>query len=160
MRKKRSCVHQGVRFRRRTRGASVVEFSLLCPWLIFLYVGAFDWGFYAHALISTENASRSAALYAANNAGTTPSASAACNIVLQELSIASNVTGLTTCTAAPVVVSLSCTTNSSLEAVQVTVAYTTLQLIPIPGLLENQVTLNRTTEMPLATQSGSCSIGS
>ena len=146
--------------RSRTRGGSVIEFALLMPWMLFMYVGAFDWGFFAHALISTENAARVAALYAANNAGTTPSASKACNIVLGELSISANVVGLSGCSSTPVVVSLSCTSLDSLEAVQVGVSYQTLQLIPIPGLLAGQATIYRTSEMPLATQSGSCTVAS
>jgi TadE-like protein len=39
---------------------------MLLPWVLFLFVGAYDWGFYAHALISTENAARTAALWGAN----------------------------------------------------------------------------------------------
>ena len=38
---------------RRRRGGSVLEMAMLMPWYVFLFVGAFDWGYYAHALIST-----------------------------------------------------------------------------------------------------------
>ncbi len=38
---------------RRRRGGSMIEFCLLLPWYIFLFVGAFDFGFYAYSLIST-----------------------------------------------------------------------------------------------------------
>jgi hypothetical protein len=41
-----------------TAGGSALEFALLMPWYVFLFVGAFDWGFLAHALISTESAAR------------------------------------------------------------------------------------------------------
>ena len=149
--------------RRSARGGSIIEFSLLMPWLVFLFVGAYDWGFYAHALISTENAARVAALYAANLASGSPQTSKACTLVLNELSIAANVAGLNTCTSgavstsAPVAVSLSCTTLDSVNAVKVAVTYQTLQLIPIPGLLEGKATLYRVTEMPMNNNS-SCSV--
>ena len=39
---------------RRERGNSIIEFSLMTPWLILLFIGAMDWGFYAYALICTE----------------------------------------------------------------------------------------------------------
>lgn len=151
------------RLQPRTAGGSVIEFALLLPWLAFLFVGAFDWGFYAHALISTENATRVTALYAANLANGNPRTATACTLVLNELSIAANVAGLSTCTsgavtsAAPVGVSLTCTTLDSLNAVKVAVTYQTLQLIPIPGLLVGQINLYRTSEMPMSNNS-SCTI--
>lgn len=145
------------RFRKRSQcGASIIEFALMLPWIIFLFVGAFDWGFYAHALISTENAARVGAIYAANLSSGTPATSTACGLVLNELSIASNVAGLTTCgsgssvtDAAPVAVSLTCTTLDSINAVQVAVTYRTVQLVPIPGLLTGKVTLYRTAQLPM-----------
>jgi Flp pilus assembly protein TadG len=45
----------------RRAGNSIVEFSLMAPWILFLFAGAFDWGFYAYALISVQNAARVAA---------------------------------------------------------------------------------------------------
>ena len=138
-------------------GASSIEFALLLPWVIFLFVGAFDWGFFAHALISTENAARVAAIYAANLSGGAPSSSTACNLVLKELSISSNVTSLTSCgsgttvtDSAPVAISVSCTTLDSLHAVEVGVTYRTLQLVPIPGLLTGKATLYRVAELPMS----------
>jgi Flp pilus assembly protein TadG len=144
--------------RRRRAGASVIEFALLAPWIIFLFVGAYDWGFYAHALISTENAARIAALYGANLSGGNVSSATACNIVLQELSISSNVTGLSTCTgpvstSQPVVVNLTCTTLDSVNSIQVAVTYQTVQLIPIPGLLAGKTTIYRVAQLPMKTNS-------
>jgi Flp pilus assembly protein TadG len=149
--------------RKRTSGTSVVEFSLIVPWAIFLFVGAFDWGFYAHALISIEDATREAALYAANLSSGNPKTSTACSLVLNELSISANVANLSTCTSGtvsssqPVGISLSCTTLDSLNAVKVTVTYQTLQLIPIPGVLSGQVTLTRSVELPMNNNS-SCTV--
>ena len=140
-----------------------MEFALLMPWVILLFVGAFDWGFYAHALISTEDATRSAAIYAANLANGNPVTATACTLVLNDLSISANVAGLSTCTsgavtsAAPVGVSLTCTSLDSVNAVKAQVTYQTLQLIPIPGLLVGQTVLSRTAEMPMSKNS-SCSV--
>ena len=136
----------------------MIEFALLAPWIIFLFVGAYDWGFYAHALISTENAARIAALYGANLSGGNVSSATACNIVLQELSISSNVTGLSTCTgpvstSQPVVVNLTCTTLDSVNSIQVAVTYQTVQLIPIPGLLAGKTTIYRVAQLPMKTNS-------
>ena len=144
-------------FRKRGQsGGSVIEFALLLPWIIFLFVGAFDWGFYAHALISTENATRVAAIYAANLGSGSISESTACTLVLAELSVAANVAGKTTCVwgtsvtdSSPVGVTETCTTLDSVNAVQVAVTYRTLQLIPIPGMLAGKVTLYRTATLPM-----------
>jgi Flp pilus assembly protein TadG len=129
--------------------------AMLMPWFLFLFVGAFDWGYYAHALISTESAARVAALYTSQNSSTTTSSTAndtaACNAALGELSIAPNVAGLTSCTSLPVIVSYSsvATGADGNPASQVTVQYQTLKLIPIPGLLNNQFTIQRTVQMRL-----------
>ncbi len=154
---------RGKLFRGHSRGGSVIEFALLLPWVLFLFVGAFDWGFYAHALISTEDATRVAALYAANLSNGNPKTATACTLVLNELSIAANVAGLSSCTSGtvtnsqPVGVSLTCTSLDSLNAVQVAVTYRTLQLVPIPGLLTGQTTLYRTAEIPM-NKNTSCSV--
>ncbi len=44
--------------KRRQRGGSLVEVALLAPWIFFLFVGIFDFGFYAYAAICTQNAAR------------------------------------------------------------------------------------------------------
>jgi hypothetical protein len=145
--------------RRRQRGVSIIEASLLLPWFIFLFVGAYDWGFYAHALISIESAARVAALNSANAGGGNVSATTACNLVLDELKIAANTTNVTTCSALPVIVTPTCTTTAGLNAVQVAVTYRSLQLVPIPGLLQGQATLYRTVQMPMK-NNNTCTIGS
>jgi Flp pilus assembly protein TadG len=152
-------------FRKRGRsGASSIEFALLLPWIIFLFVGAFDWGFFAHALISTENAARVAAVYSANLANGNPVTSTTCQLVLNELSIASNVAGLTTCgsgssvtDSAPVGISITCSTLDSVNSVQVAVTYRTLQLVPIPGILSGKVNLYRTVQLAM-NNNGSCTV--
>jgi hypothetical protein len=123
--------------------------TFLMPWFIFLFVGAFDWGFYSHALISTASAARVAALYGSNASGGNVSATTVCNRVLDEFKITSNTTNLTSCTALPVQVTRSCTTTAGLNTVQVAVTYQTFQLIPIPGLLPGQATIYRAVQMPM-----------
>ncbi|HLH15837.1 MAG TPA: TadE family protein [Bryobacteraceae bacterium] len=139
--------------RRRCRGGSALEMALLMPWYLFLFVGAFDWGFYAHALISTESAARVAALYASQSAGKAGDLAHVCPIVLSELSVAPNVgSNMTTCNALPVIVTTSYLPKGGADgqdAAQVSVTYQTVGVIPIPGLLENQATFYRVVQMRL-----------
>jgi Flp pilus assembly protein TadG len=127
--------------------------ALLLPWYLFLFVGAFDWGFYAHALISTESAARVGALYASQSSSKAADLTDVCNIVLNELRIAPNVgTNVTSCGTLPVIVTTSYLHNGGADgqdAAQVTVTYQTTGVIPIPGLLENQATFYRVVQMRL-----------
>jgi len=127
-----------------------MEMALLAPWVVFLFIGAFDWGFYAYSLISIENATRTAAGYiAAQNDTTQITTANACSAVLPELSSLPNIgTAMTTCTSAPLIVSASQITSvDGQPAVQVNLTYTTPQLIPIPGLLAGQFTITRVVKM-------------
>ncbi len=142
--------------RKRCRGGSALEMAFLLPWFIFLYVGAFDWGFYSHALISTENAARVTVLYTSTSDTTTavtPSNDTiTCNYALGELSIAPNVAGVTNCSALPVIVTYGPVTGADGEpASKVGVTYQTVNLIPIPGLLAGQATFYREVQMRLRT---------
>lgn len=140
--------------RKRCRGGSALELALLLPWYLFLFVGAFDWGYYAHALISTESAARVAATYAATSASDAADTATVCTFVIQELSVVANMANVTTCGgSSPVSVTTSEVTGANSpdgqDAAKVTVQYTTQQLIPIPGLLSAQHTFYRTVEMRL-----------
>jgi hypothetical protein len=132
--------------------------ALMLPWYIFLFVGTFDWGYYAHALISTESAARVAAQYTSTSASTAADSAGACAYALDELRIVPNIgSGLATCAASPVVVTATLlktgqgTTadNNYSSASQVGVTYTTMQLIPIPGLLSSGFTFYRVVQMRL-----------
>jgi len=126
--------------------------ALMLPWFIFLFVGAFDWGFYAHALISTESAARVAALATSASLSTAADSSLACTYALEELKISANVAGLSTCGALPVIVTATLKTNSGVDgatASEVAVTYQTPSLIPIPGLLTKQATFYRVVQMRL-----------
>jgi Flp pilus assembly protein TadG len=128
----------------------MLEVALLMPWFIFLFVGTFDCGFYARALLSTESAARVAALYTSTSSSTASDQVTACTLALQELSVTANVPSSGTCAAFPVIVSASQVTGADGQpASQVSVTYQTLSLIPIPGLLNNQFTFSRTIQMRL-----------
>lgn len=132
----------------------MMEMALLCPWVVFLFIGALDWGFYAYSMISIETAARSAASYivSLNNgaliAGTV-TADNACSVILPELSTLPNIgTTVTACNAAPLVVAASTITSvDGNSAVQVSLTYTTPRMIPIPGLLAGQFTITRIVKM-------------
>src|SRR5690349_11456541 len=134
------------------RGGSALEMAFFLPWYIFLFIGAFDWGFYAHSLISVQSAARAAAIATSADSTTAANADLACQNALPELRIAANIPAtLTTCNALPVVVTAALKTGSDSadgsSATEVSVAYQTPSLIPIPGLLTNQITLRRVVQM-------------
>lgn len=127
----------------------MVEFVFLMPWFLLLFVGAFDWGFFAHGLLSTENAAREATLYNVENDSPTDLQDA-CNYAVYELRTAVNVNATMSCTSLPVIVTPALVTGpDGKNAAQVTVEYQTQNLIPIPGLLGSQYTFYRVVQMKL-----------
>jgi len=93
--------------KRGRRGTAMLELALIGPWIFFLFIGALDWGLIAYSLISLQTATRTAATYTSTDATKAADASGACKLVLAEMRKVSNVgTGVTTCTAAPVVVTV------------------------------------------------------
>jgi Flp pilus assembly protein TadG len=139
--------------RSKCSGGSALEMAFLLPWYLFLFVGAFDWGFYAHALISTESAARVAALWASGDTSKASDSNGACTYALEELKIAPNV-GSVTCpaTTLPVIVTAALTPPDSPDGqpgTKVAVTYQTTGVIPIPGLLKKQATFYRVVWMRL-----------
>ncbi len=135
--------------RRRARqgGHAILEVSLIAPWLLFLFSGVFDMGFYEYCLICTENAARVAALYTSSGSGYASDSTGACSYALSEMNMIPNVNGLTGCSAAPLIVTASSVTGvDGNPASSVSVTYTTSQLIPIPGLT-GKTTVTRTAQM-------------
>jgi len=129
----------------------MLELALLSPWIIFLFIGAFDWGFYAYSLITLETATRNTALWTSQSTGNAGDTANACTVLLNEMSTLSNMGSVTSCTSSPLVLSLSTITGpDNANASQVDVAYTTPTLIPIPGLLGNQFTLRRTVKIRIS----------
>ncbi|MGA2594116.1 MAG: TadE/TadG family type IV pilus assembly protein [Bryobacteraceae bacterium] len=135
--------------RSKRKGHSVMELALFLPFLLFLFIGAFDWGFYSWALIATQSAARSAALYTSSSSATAADSSGACTYALAELTNAPNVFGsVTTCSASPVTVTATSVTGADgTAASQVSVTYQTINLIPIPSLLPSQMNITRVVQM-------------
>jgi Flp pilus assembly protein TadG len=141
--------------KRRDRGNSVVEFAFFLPWLVFVFVGAMDWGFFAYSLISTEAAARIGALYTSTSSTTVTDSATACTYALGQLSKMSNVGTISTCasgtsvtSSAPVGISATSVTGpDGNAAAQLSVTYLTPAFIPIPGLLPSKVTITRTFQM-------------
>ena len=132
----------------RESGHAIVEASLMVPWMFFFFFGTFDLGMYFYAAICTQNAARSAAV-AASSFGTAPDAATACDIVLAEMRLLPNMRSVTTCTGTlgpsqPVIVTTSLPNGpDGAPAVQVSVQYQSVVVIPIPGLV-SPLTLTRT----------------
>lgn len=136
--------------RKRQRGSAMVEAALMAPWIFFLFVGVYDFGFYAWAMISTQSAARAAALAVAEapTAGISP-----CTAALGELSMLLNGTGSCVATAsvtasAPVGVDIASVAGPDGQAsTQATVLYQTVQLIPIPGILMGKTQFRRVAQV-------------
>ncbi len=144
--------------RRSQRGNAIIEFSLMVPWIFFLFVGALDFGFYAYALISVQNAARAATLqlaavqanYDQALADPTPlELAVACPAVRGELLKMPNFSDLPAdCSARPLDVTVSAFTGpGATPGIRVTVGYDTVPLIPIPGLLTGQLRITRSAGM-------------
>jgi Flp pilus assembly protein TadG len=140
------------------RGNGIIEFSLMAPWLIFLFIGALDWGFYAYSLIATEAAARVGALYASTSSTTATDSTTVCTYALQQLLKMPNVgSSVTTCASGssvtssqPVGVSATAVTGpDSNNAAQVSVTYQTPIFMPLLGTLPKQLTITRTIVMRL-----------
>jgi hypothetical protein len=134
----------------------MIEFALILPWYIFLFVGAFDYGFFSYGLIATQTAARVTAMYCSASSSRAGNCTNACGYALDQLRNMPNVgSGTTTCTGAPVVVTASPLSGAGspdgTNAATVTVTYTTPQLIPIPGLLPGILTISRTATMKALT---------
>jgi hypothetical protein len=126
-----------------------MEVALMAPWIFFLFVGVLDFGFYAYAIISTQNAARVAALHnsISKEAAIDPDGSG-CQMVLSELKWALYTRTVTTCNASPVQVSSTLVAGADgNDAAQVTVQYQTIAMIPIPGVFANQMTIFRTAQI-------------
>jgi len=146
----------GAECRSLCRGSSLVEFSLLFPWCVFLLIGIMDFGFYSYALIATQGAAREAAVYASASSTTAADSTTACGYALDQLRGMPNIgTALSTCAAPPLTVTSSLVSGTStpdgLNAVRVSVSYQTPRLIPIPGILAGQITITKTVLMKTRT---------
>jgi hypothetical protein len=138
------------------RGHSIIEFAIFLPWLLFLFVGAMDWGFFAYSLIATEAAARIGALYTSTSSFTATDATTACNYALDQLrkmpnvgpTVTSCLSGTAVTPIAPIGVSATSLTGpDGNTAAQFSVTYRTPTFIPIPGVLPSSITITRSFQM-------------
>ena len=146
--------------RKSTKGNALIELSLLLPWLIFLFTGTFDLGFYYYALESVQNAARTAAIHTSANSVTSTDQTAACSLAIGQLRALPNIgqSFATTCGGDPVTVTagycsgtgacgpLAASPDSS-PAAYVTVTYRMPPLFRFP--VQGLSTITRTAAMRL-----------
>jgi Flp pilus assembly protein TadG len=136
--------------RSRERGHAVVEVALMAPWIFFLFVGVLDFGFYSYAAICTQNAARVAALdVSGSEVPTDPALAVAARAdVCAEMGSLPNVGSACPSSVVQVVVTPQPYNGVDGDpAGQVSVTYTTIPLIPIPGVLTGQMTITRVVQM-------------
>jgi Flp pilus assembly protein TadG len=137
-------------FKKPTQGHAVIEAALLLPLLVFLFVGAFDMGFYCYAMIGVENAVRVAVEYTATSSYTASDSSTACTLALNELASVTNLNGVTSCGSLPLKVTATALNGPDGQpASQVSVQYQSSSFIPIPGLLTSRLNITRVAQMRL-----------
>jgi Flp pilus assembly protein TadG len=136
------------RHSQRRDGHAVIELALLFPWIIFLFAGALDMGFYTYALIATQNAARVAAEYTSSHSTLAGDTAGACRYALAEMNSMTNLRGLSSCDTLPLkVVATGVPAGvDGAPATSVSVTYQSGTLIPIP-LLTGQLTVTRTVQM-------------
>lgn len=127
----------------------------MAPWIFFLFVGVLDFGFYSYAVISVENAARVAALRIAMDPDSAADAALARRYVCAEMAHMPNSSynpSGSTCNATYIQVTTAAQPFAGVDglpAVEVAVTYTTIPLIPIPGLVQNQLTITRVVQTRL-----------
>jgi Flp pilus assembly protein TadG len=129
----------------------MLEVSMMLPLVAFLFMGAFDMGYYAYALISVQDAVRVAALYTSTSSTTAADSTTACTYVINELKSLPNIgNSVTSCSGTPLTVTAQSVAGAgTTSATLVSVTYQSSYLFPIPGVLANQFTWTRTAKMPL-----------
>ena len=160
----------------RRRGSAVVEAALLMPWICFLFVGILDSGFYTYGAMATQNAARAVAIQSANSGGLLTSTAMCQavknemgflgNVVLMSGCAATQAgvnntmptptpiwvcAGTLTSTSAsscglPAAICADCLLDTTAQSVQAVVTYQSVPLVPIPGILPEQLQLTRIAE--------------
>lgn len=131
------------------RGNNIVEFSLLAPWYVFLFIGTFDMGLYGYTQISVENAARIAAYHSSGTLAAVTDGKA-CTLALDQLKDLPVVP--TVCTGNPLTVTSTAVSGPegvANSAAQVTVTYVMPALVGIPGILPGQYTVTRSVTMKI-----------
>lgn len=152
-------------------GNAIIETTFMMPWLLFLFVGVFDFGFYAYSLIAVQNAARAAAIHnSISKAAASDPDNSGCLVALSELLSTPNARGLT-CPLSNPVSADTCTTNCTWlqviptlcspncssgpfpnsadgkDAAQVEVKYRTALMIPIPGVLPGTLLIDKVAQV-------------
>jgi len=134
------------------RGHAVIEAALLMPWILFLFAGTVDFGFFGYALVNTQNAARVAAVQTSADSTSAGNSTLACTYVLAEMQSMSNLAGVTSCGSLPLKVTATSLPGSSsadgAAASQVSVTYQSPLLIPLPWMM-GKLTLTRAVQMRL-----------
>jgi len=124
----------------------------MLPWLIFSFMGAFDIGMYNSALISTESAARVVAMYASSSTSVAQNPTSACTYALAELRDSPNVGSLSSCSSGGTVnvtTTYNATGADGLPSVSVSVTYKAAPGLTIPGVINGNLTITRTVQMPI-----------
>jgi len=130
--------------RRKNRaGQSVVEVALMAPWIFFLFVGVIDLGFWCYSLVSFENGTRAAGLYASTHPlppSTTQNEVLGLQTQLQKVACAEMTYVINIpANCANVTVSIPVTTiygGNTPDHVSFLVTAPVVPMIPLPGLLQ------------------------
>ena len=72
--------------RDKSRGAAAIEVALMLPWIALIFAAVTDFGFFAYAFISVENAAREAVLYTSTDPLLAADANSACTYAVGEAS--------------------------------------------------------------------------
>ena len=146
------------------RGQSVIEATLMAPWIFVLFMGILDVGMYAYALTSVENAIRIGTHFGSLSEDSSRKATAPCNAIVSEMRPLANVTTLNcagqcqpnlgggeTCNLGSLVittipVTAAASADGEAPAVKLTVRYQTIPIFVIPGL-PGQLTFTRVADM-------------
>lgn len=138
--------------RKRQRGGAMLEMAFYLPWIFWFFIGAMDWGFFSYALVSLENAVRVAAAYTSTSSTTATDSATACTLAIGVLKSLPNIgSSVTTCGgSSPVSVSATSVAGpDGATAAKVSVTYTSVRLVPIPGLLQGRFTWTRSVTVRL-----------
>jgi Flp pilus assembly protein TadG len=135
--------------KRGRKGSNLVEFALIVPWYVFLFIGTYDMGLYSYALITVENAARVAAAHCSTSVAAV-SDGKACTLVIDQLQYLPAAVP-TVCTGNPLTVTATAVSGPegvANSAAQVTVSYVMPAVPAVPGM-PSQYTLSRTVTMKI-----------